>query len=914
MDSGNLIGRQAEIAAATSALESGGGVIIVGDAGVGKTSLARATLDALVARHGTPTLRMTAPAVDPPVPYGVFAPFIPIFGARSGHRPDPLVLLQTIRAALLVRSDRPLVLGLDEAHHLDDHSAALVFQLVAAGEAKVVMTLTSTEPAPAGLRMLWKEELVERLDLAPLGRPDCDLLAEHLLAGHTPPNRSALPDGYLLSGYPGPQVAVAAVAHLGGEVTEALWRTSRGHPLYLRELVRAAFGAGRLVESGGMWRLNGDLCVGARLTELVAERLDRLDPDQAATLETVALAEPVPMGVLLRLVDAQDVTALQESGLLIVDRAGGGTGGPGPGAVVRIRHPVHAESVRASIPDLRARTLGLALADAFEAEILPGCDLLRVVTWRLDGGQLPPAEQLIGAAIDAGDRNDWTLSVRLAEAALTAGGGPEAALALADAQRALGRFTDALRVLGAAGPAGEDQAARMAVLEAAILSSGLERPDDADATLRLARDRLGNPSNRAWMDAVRAGLMSDAGRPHDALALAGPLLEDAGLSGRAEAAARAALAMAMAWTGRPEEAIGLVDDPLHRITVAGTGCPAAGWADSARALAYLLSGRISALDTLFCARYDRAVRLRDAPTQSRAATALGWAALTRGRLDEAGRRFREATTMMGAPHAGNRAHALLGMAEMLAQTGDADGARLALGEALPAAESAALLMLRWEISAAWVDAAGGSTRDALDRLGRAAEQSRRQGLVAYEMLALHAAVRLGSAAPLERLQALAGWVEGPLVQLMAAHARALSDPAGGPEALDRASELYAASELNLFAAEAAAQASRAHGLAGRDRRATGSAARAHFYLITDPDGPRPLALGPAPVPPGLTRREGEVARMAASGLSSAAIAGRLCLSVRTVETHLARVYVKLGIGGRAELGPALRAGARTRAG
>ena len=58
-------------------------------------------------------------------------------------------------------------------------------------------------------------------------------------------------------------------------------------------------------------------------------------------------------------------------------------------------------------------------------------------------------------------------------------------------------------------------------------------------------------------------------------------------------------------------------------------------------------------------------------------------------------------------------------------------------------------------------------------------------------------------------------------------------------------------------------------------------------------------------PPELTRREGEVARLAARGLSSSTIADRLCLSVRTVETHLARVYFKLGIGSRAELTSAL---------
>jgi DNA-binding CsgD family transcriptional regulator len=55
----------------------------------------------------------------------------------------------------------------------------------------------------------------------------------------------------------------------------------------------------------------------------------------------------------------------------------------------------------------------------------------------------------------------------------------------------------------------------------------------------------------------------------------------------------------------------------------------------------------------------------------------------------------------------------------------------------------------------------------------------------------------------------------------------------------------------------------------------------------------------------LTRREGEIANLAAQGLSSRSISERLFLSARTVENHLARVYTKLGIGSRAELAHAL---------
>jgi predicted ATPase/DNA-binding CsgD family transcriptional regulator len=51
----------------------------------------------------------------------------------------------------------------------------------------------------------------------------------------------------------------------------------------------------------------------------------------------------------------------------------------------------------------------------------------------------------------------------------------------------------------------------------------------------------------------------------------------------------------------------------------------------------------------------------------------------------------------------------------------------------------------------------------------------------------------------------------------------------------------------------------------------------------------------------LTRRETEVAMLAASGLTNRDIAARLCLSVRTVEVHVDHILTKLGFGTRTQL-------------
>lgn len=64
----------------------------------------------------------------------------------------------------------------------------------------------------------------------------------------------------------------------------------------------------------------------------------------------------------------------------------------------------------------------------------------------------------------------------------------------------------------------------------------------------------------------------------------------------------------------------------------------------------------------------------------------------------------------------------------------------------------------------------------------------------------------------------------------------------------------------------------------------------------------------------LTARDQEIAEAVAEGHTSAAIAGSLRLSTRTVENHLPRVYRKLGTSKRVELAAALaRYGSRTNA-
>jgi DNA-binding NarL/FixJ family response regulator len=60
----------------------------------------------------------------------------------------------------------------------------------------------------------------------------------------------------------------------------------------------------------------------------------------------------------------------------------------------------------------------------------------------------------------------------------------------------------------------------------------------------------------------------------------------------------------------------------------------------------------------------------------------------------------------------------------------------------------------------------------------------------------------------------------------------------------------------------------------------------------------------------LTETETRVAELAAAGRSNKEIAAELFMGVSTVESHLSRVYRKLGVRSRAGLGPRLDAGAK----
>ena len=92
---------------------------------------------------------------------------------------------------------------------------------------------------------------------------------------------------------------------------------------------------------------------------------------------------------------------------------------------------------------------------------------------------------------------------------------------------------------------------------------------------------------------------------------------------------------------------------------------------------------------------------------------------------------------------------------------------------------------------------------------------------------------------------------------------------------------------------------------GDQRAATQACRRGNELAAHCPGAATPALRTTDEVVP-LTRRERELALLAADGLSTKEIAERLVLSDRTVQNHLNHAYEKLGVSGRRELRKALR--------
>ena len=865
-----LRGRDDEITHLSARLRHGRGALLAGPSGVGKTSLASAVA-AELEPEGWTLVRLVASRPAAGIPLGVLAGLL-----TPGDLPGDSVpaLLQARSGVVAIAAGRPSAVVLDDAQWVDEASAVVLHQLVAQGDITLLATLRTGEPAPDPVTALWKDGLVERVDVAPLGDESVRDLLEAVLEG--------------------PVETLTATR---------LWGRCAGNALYLRELVGEAVRLGLLQRREGLWCVATLPPGSARLAELVGERFGALDEHERAALEVVAIGEPIGLGMLDELADRAAVERLEAAGVIAIDT-------DGEHVVARPAHPLYGDVVRSSLPELGRRRLTRTLADALERRGATGRDdSIRLALWRLDGGGTPAPGLLLAAARHAHFAFDGMTAERLARAAWAADHTFESAHVLADVLFARGGYVEREALLGdlAATAATDEERAVVAVSRALGWFWGLADGEAADRVLAEAEAEVSDPGWWSEIRATRATLIGQAGRHRDVLELLAGLPDDV-VSGRARLQAALAEAFALPGVGRGEEAVARIDHAMSAGAQIGQQLTLfrAGLLQSAKAMALVALGRLRDAEEAARTGLEASVATGNRAAEGFFGATLGWVQLHQGLLVSAQRTYREsAAAFRASAHPGPLRWALAGLLFAAALARDREVAGEA-GRALDALgpHPAALFDTAISQAKAWAAVADGDPEHARALLRGAAAEAGSRAAVLDESAALHDLARLGRANEVaDRLRSLAAIAEGDYLRILAdnaaGHAR------GDPDALGDAAQRFAALGFNLRAAESAMAASEASARA-RDQRTASRWARRATELAALCEAPvTPELAGPTgPVP--LTNREREIALLAADGLPSRVIAERLYVSVRTVDNHLARIYTKLGVTGRSELPAVLR--------
>jgi DNA-binding NarL/FixJ family response regulator len=866
-----LIGRDVELArvAAVLARPEATGVVLVGSTGVGKTRLAAECLR-LGAESGFATAQIVASRAASTIPFGALAPLLPPGAIALERGLNPL--RQATRALTELAAGKPLLLLVDDAHTLDDPSAALLQQLAASRAAFLVVTLRADERPPESITALWKDHGVERIVVEPLSRDGADRLVTTMLDGDVEPSTLGL-----------------------------LWAKTHGNALFLRELVVGAVEAGALANRGGWWHRVGDLAPSGRLSELVELRLSGLTKEEVEALEFVAFGEPLGVEVLTELTDARVVEDLERRGLLTMIR-------DGRRFEIRLAHPMYGEVLRLRTPALRARSVSRMLAEAIEARSPQRRgDALQVSLLRLDGGGTPPLDLLLAATAQARFANDTAVAHRLAQITFDLAPSFDSGMMLADVLYESDKARECVATLRMVAPMVETKH-QLAVLARARASAHFWKMGDAEEATRLlleALDQLNDPLDRDEVSSFLALIDVQAGQPLAALDRMADAINQG--SGRSFVLASLSCAFATAITGRCVDAIDMADRAFELRVEMGSELSLfqAGLLLIHKAAALNEAGRIA--ESLETGEFIRSVAAdsNDVSGQGFSSIALARTCVIAGKLLEAKKWAAEATELLRRwGHGGPLRWGLGYLALSAAMSGDLQTASDAVSE-LDVLPSHPGRMLEIDIvrGRAWTAVLEGRPEEGRAMLREVAEEMNKTGQASFEAAALFDLARLGESTEVAaRLTEIASIGQSQLHATMARAASALARSSASDLATSAAA--FAAMGAMLFAAETAVAAADAYRRSGDQRRAAEWSRRAHELAAQCEGAQTPgLVLIDAPVP--LTQREREIAILAVQGLTSKAIGERLYVTSRTVDNHLARIYLKLGITRRSELAVAL---------
>jgi ATP/maltotriose-dependent transcriptional regulator MalT len=255
--------RSTLLATIVSSLASGKATILIGPAGIGKTSLFRQSLkhDSVA---GLPVRHVVASASAQRFSFGAFAGLVTM---ESGTI-DPVAVMSMTIAELRRLKTRTLLVA-DDAHVLDDQSAALLHHVVVEDAATVFATVRSGTTPPDAVRRLITDGLANVISVQPMSDAEVVALAETELGGL-----------------------------LDRATAKRLTATCEGNPLIVLELLRGSKTAGLLTCRGLVWSAE-EFVVGSSARELVRDRMRALDEDVLVVARLFAVGGALPKRVAL---------------------------------------------------------------------------------------------------------------------------------------------------------------------------------------------------------------------------------------------------------------------------------------------------------------------------------------------------------------------------------------------------------------------------------------------------------------------------------------------------------------------------------------------------------------------------------------------------------------------------------------
>lgn len=844
-----ITGRGDELAAVVDALATTGtiGVLITGEAGIGKSFLADAVLAQRRAQDG-PTHSLYGSAALAEIPLGVFAGELGSAAAYAGSVPAIAV------KSALAQAGAPVMICIDDVDLVDPQSTAVLVSAAEAGVAQLVMTQRSDVSSNDGLGRVLTNGSVVRFEL--------DVLDE---------------------------VATAALAEqiVGGDLTAAshrlVWELTCGNPLYVRELVAAVVEADTISLTPSGADIGKIPAKSDRLADVLAARLGDLSPDARAALARIAAIEPTSEAVIQPYIDAAMLDLLDRRGLICSVLTG-------RRLVIRTAHPLHGEVLRASLSAHLLRQLREeAAARILELGAHRADDRFRLSTWALEGVGTVDGVTAREAAGMAAATGEFSLAAQFSAISLDASPSVELAQLLGFYLYEAGEF-DLFRDHQPVWEMLVESEADRVEYDELVATAWFWRGnsgDPADALAHAATNENGDRSR-----AVAAALLVHRGRVRDGVELAESLGElKLGSSG---VHAALALGQGLRARGRPAAAAARLAGEIDRYRLVGLDAFVVSDVVLAgvRVLALAEAGDFAEIELVVSAGASRWRDSGNACALSLTESAHAWACCLRGDFERAGVLVRRATEGFLSARQPAMVSWGVGLAARIeAESGNTEVASKLLAELDARPDHPAKIFQSTADQARAIVAHQNGFPDEAERvLVASAGRDLALGNVASVVESLHVLARLGrAAAGAELLSAVADVdIDGRLLPVQIEFITGAI--AGDAAALGDCAKRFEQIGTMRFALDAALAAAFA-------ARSDSYEAKRWLRLAADLGGAPDVGLVAAE----LTPREREVAQLVTHGLPSREVAERLHISRRTVESHLSRIYQKLDVTDRSSL-------------